>query len=549
MLFGGSKFIGMLRLSLGGRGAKIVAAAVAAGLAQVAVVAIINQAAKSFSSGQHSPRDFILFVLCLLGFIYARRYSMTNTMISVGDMLYGSRLRIADKLRRADLRGFEQMDRPEVYKTLVENTDVIFEAARYLSITCSSVVMLAGACVYLAVLSLPALVMCVVMIAAAVAVYQANMLRINLTMRESRDKESEFLHHLNDLIDGFKEVKVSSQRSKDLFENYISDRSVLAKGLKIKSEDLNIRNFVFSETFFMILLGACLFLLPMFSSSGSSDVASVIYVVLFTMGPLGQVVALIPSIYKAEFAVAALEELESRLDALDDTKRTAPHDPFSTGPFRRIELQGLLFNYGEDNGQRGFTLGPLDLTINAGEILFVVGGNGSGKSTLLKLLTGLYYPLTGRLLLDGQEVNQANYAYFRDLFTVIFGDFHLFDRLYGLGPVDPALVAELLETMQLGNKTAFQEGRFTNLGLSSGQRKRLALICSYLDDKQIFVLDEVAADLDPAFRVYFYQEFLPRLKALGKTIIAVSHDDRFFHLADRVVKLEYGEMVPWSGRS
>jgi putative ATP-binding cassette transporter len=119
----------------------------------------------------------------------------------------------------------------------------------------------------------------------------------------------------------------------------------------------------------------------------------------------------------------------------------------------------------------------------------------------------------------------------------------LFGKLYGLRDLDPGQVNALLERMQLDTKTAYVDGRFTSLNLSTGQRKRMGLLIALLEDKPICVFDEWAAEQDPEFRSYFYEELLHQLKEEGKTIIAVSHDDRYFHHADKIIKMEYGQLV------
>jgi putative pyoverdin transport system ATP-binding/permease protein len=203
----------------------------------------------------------------------------------------------------------------------------------------------------------------------------------------------------------------------------------------------------------------------------------------------------------------------------------------------------LSFTYTNADGTPGYRVGPLTAGITAGEILFIQGGNGSGKSTFLRLLTGLYYPQSGDLLVDGKPLQLAQYQRYRSMFSVIFTDFHLFDRLYGLGEVDEGQVEDLLAQMELSDKTSLESGRFTRLNLSTGQRKRLALISALLENKQVIVFDEWAADQDPGFRRYFYEVVLRDLKKQGKTIIAATHDDRFFGVADRVWKMEYGRFV------
>ena len=175
--------------------------------------------------------------------------------------------------------------------------------------------------------------------------------------------------------------------------------------------------------------------------------------------------------------------------------------------------------------------------------MFIVGGNGSGKSTLLKLITGLYYPLTGNIYLNNKPLEADDYVDYRELYSTIFTDFHLFDRLYGIEDIDSQRVDQFLETMGLEKKTTFKNNGFSNTELSTGQKKRLAYIASVLEDKQIYIFDEWAADQDPEFRQYFYEVLLKDLKAKGKTVIAVSHDDRYFYAADRVIKIEYGKII------
>jgi putative ATP-binding cassette transporter len=215
--------------------------------------------------------------------------------------------------------------------------------------------------------------------------------------------------------------------------------------------------------------------------------------------------------------------------------------------FARIDMTRVVFQYSERGAGTVFRLGPIDLRVNAGEILFIVGGNGSGKSTLLHVLTGLYHPQSGSVVMDDTLLEPATATRYRSHFTAVFSDYHLFDRLYGMSGVSPERVNELLRLMEIHDKTAFEGGRFTTLDLSSGQRKRLALVVALLEERPILVLDEWAADQDPVFRRFFYETILPELKKQGKTIVAATHDDRYFGIADRVVKMEYGTFVDNTG--
>ncbi len=194
-----------------------------------------------------------------------------------------------------------------------------------------------------------------------------------------------------------------------------------------------------------------------------------------------------------------------------------------------------------------FHLGPIDLSISPGETIFISGGNGSGKSTFLRLLTCLYFPTQGVLSIDEQPLAESNAEMYRDLFSVIFFDYHLFNHLYGLHDMDTRLdeVDELLEKLQLKEKTRLIDNRFDTLDLSTGQRRRLALLIHYLEDNPICVFDEWAAEQDPEYRRYFYTDILPELKAKGKTAIVVTHDDRYYDMAyvDQILKFEEGRLV------
>jgi putative ATP-binding cassette transporter len=263
--------------------------------------------------------------------------------------------------------------------------------------------------------------------------------------------------------------------------------------------------------------------------------------ILFIIGPLQMVVQAAPVFQRATAALGNLYDLEARLDdALRDRAAAAPKD---FRGFASIHLDHAGFTYrGTGDERNGFAVGPLSLDIQRGETIFIVGGNGSGKTTTLKMLTGLYLPQRGTITVDRELIDSGNVQGYRELFSTVFSDFHLFDRLYGLEGVDEARVAGILDEMGLAAKTRYENGRFTVLNLSTGQRKRLALAVCLLEDREVLVFDEWAADQDPHFRQHFYEDVLRELKARGKTIIAATHDDRYWHVADRVLRLEYGAL-------
>jgi putative pyoverdin transport system ATP-binding/permease protein len=207
-------------------------------------------------------------------------------------------------------------------------------------------------------------------------------------------------------------------------------------------------------------------------------------------------------------------------------------------------LEGVTHRYFREKENEVFTLGPVNLSFTPGELVFLIGGNGSGKTTLAKTIVGLYAPESGRILLDGQAVTDTTRPGYRQLFSAVFSDFYLFDKLLGVtvGDLDDAARA-VLEDLQLAHKVKIENGVFSTLDLSQGQRKRLALLVSYLEDRPFYLFDEWAADQDPLFKDVFYRRLLPQLKAKGKTVLVITHDDRYFHLADRYIKLDFGQVA------
>jgi putative ATP-binding cassette transporter len=206
-----------------------------------------------------------------------------------------------------------------------------------------------------------------------------------------------------------------------------------------------------------------------------------------------------------------------------------------------------VFSYGEERGgEAPFVLGPISLALHPGELVFVVGGNGSGKSTFVKVLTGLYPLSEGSVTLAGTTVTDANREWYREHFSVVFSDFYLFNRLLGQTASQvERLAPQYLRLLHMEQKVTVQERTFSTTDLSQGQRKRLALVTAYLEDRPIYVFDEWAADQDPQYKEIFYHTLLPDLRKRGKLVVVITHDDRYFHLGDQVVKLEDGKIVEY----
>ncbi|MBT6511413.1 MAG: ATP-binding cassette domain-containing protein, partial [Rhodospirillaceae bacterium] len=270
----------------------------------------------------------------------------------------------------------------------------------------------------------------------------------------------------------------------------------------------------------------------------SGELLKTVTVSLFLIGPISAIVGSAAAVAMVTAAANDMVELEDGLEELAGDEPSG----LTRAEFDEIRLENVTFDHVDASGQSSFRLGPIDLTLTKGETLFISGGNGSGKSTLLRILTALYAPTSGSLTLDGRAVVGGNTEAYQSLFSTVFADFHLFRRLYGLAAIDPERVDRMLVDVGLDQKVRFDDGSFDTLQLSTGQRKRLALVVAMLEDRPICVFDELAADQDPQFRRRFYEEFLPRLKAEGRTLVVVTHDDRYFGHGDRRAVMEEGRI-------
>lgn len=522
---------------------EMAALVVFAGLANAGVLAIINTAAENASNAHENGRMLGLFIVTIALYVYAQRYILFMSVTEVEAILSGIRVAVADRLRRTDLESLERLGRAEIFGVVARETQNISQAASTLAMAMQAMMMVAFSVGYLAILSRTAFVITVLMSAVGIMLHLRRIKALSAMLGEAQQKENEFLGLLTHLIDGFKEVRLRKARSDDLFRE-LSNVSYTVLDVKTRTGREFSAHYIFAQVMFYALLAAIVFLLPRFGTEYTSLVLKLTAAILFIIGPLGSIVSSIPVWSSANVAAQNIFDLEARLDAASAGDRNGRPEADPPARFSRLALQRVVFQYPDRGTGSVFRLGPIDLEARAGEILFIVGGNGSGKSTLLKALTGLYHPQSGSITLDGTLLAQDSAVWYRSHFAAVFSEYHLFERLYGLYDVAPERVRELLATMQISDKTAFENGRFTTLDLSHGQRKRLALLVAILEDRPILVLDEWAADQDPPFRRYFYEELLPSLKREGRTIIAVTHDDKYFGMADRVVKMEYGEFLP-----
>jgi putative ATP-binding cassette transporter len=513
------------------------------GLSSAGVLAIINLASKNISKDSINISYILMFASAVGIIVTSQKFILTTGISLIEEILNNIRLRLSDKIRRTDLLNIEKIGKAEIYNRLTQECTLISQMAPYIITALQSAIMLLFVFGYIAILSIFAAVLLVILIIAGVFVFHKNNVKVYAELDETNKAEINFFVSLTNILDGLKEIKLNRKKSNDLYSHF-EKISLKLKNLKISTGNKFSENMVFSQAFIYIILGAIVFIIPSLNPDMSDKIVSTTTAMLFAIGPLTSIVSMLPVFGKVNIAIKNIYNLESELDLKVNPNEVQPVNGESRFiEFNKIVLKEIYFEYENGEGKDIFSIGPVDLTLTRGEVLFIIGGNGCGKTTFLKVLTMLYGPKTGKIFVDDNIIDSSNYLEYRELYSAIFYDFHLFDKLYGLEKVDPRKINDLLKLMQIENKTEFREDRFTKIDLSSGQRKRLALIVTFLEDKPIYIFDEWAADQDPQFKKYFYDELLKKLKSEGKTVIAVSHDDRYFHLADRIIKMEFGKII------
>ncbi len=511
-----------------------------AGGTNALILSTINSAAQHAAQRGPDLRLLAMFCLCLLVYIITQRYVMSTAMCEIERIVNELRMRLAAKVRNSDLARIERLNPAAVLTTIAKEPVTISSLAPSFVAAGQACLLLLFVTGYVAYLSVTALVLTAMAAFFAISIFLRRSEKLRQRLQQTAEQDRDVFEGIDDLLSGFKEVKMSRARGAALAQA-IERLSEEATALKQETARSSAGEFVFAQSTFYLLLATVVFAVPAFSSIASTDLVKITSAILFLIGPISMIVQAIPALATANSSMERMLALDAQLTSASPQ----PADGDTRAPAVRPELrlEGATFTYSGNGGGDGFTVGPIDFVARPGEIIFITGGNGSGKTTLMKLMAGLYHPDSGRIFLGETLLSPATEAWIRDQISIIFSDFHLFRRLYGLGEQDPEQITELLREMQIDQKTAIRGDSFTTIQLSTGQRKRLALIVALLEDKPVMIFDEWAADQDPQFRRKFYEEILPGLKAKGKVIICVTHDDRYFDVADHRFKMEFGRMV------
>lgn len=510
------------------------------GASSAGLIALINLALKNTKLPTVTLAWSFVGLCCLM--LLTTTASQVLVTRLAQEEIFNLRMLLNRQILACPLRHLEEIGSSRLLTTLTQDIEVISFASSSVSILFVNVALLVGCFIYLSWLSVPVFLLMLGFMILGIFSYQLLVTKGRRFLNLSREEQDRLFHHFRTTTEGIKELKLHQERRQAFLYEDLQSAAKSSQLYRVTGMTI----FAFAGSWglllFFIPIGLLIFELPRLTTVPDSILSSYALTTIFMINPLRVILNLLPELSRANIALEKIESLGLSL-AAQTTELNSTTIINSQTSWRCLQLVEVTHAYRGEQSENSFILGPIDLTVHPGELVFVVGGNGSGKSTLVKLVTGLYIPETGEIRVDGKPITDSNREWYRQQFSVVFSDFYLFERLLGLtnSHFDTAIRDYLIQ-LQLEHKVQVKDGVLSTTALSQGQRKRLALLTAYLENRPIYVFDEWASDQDPVFKEIFYTQLLPKLKNKGKTVLAISHDDRYFDTADRIVKLDYGRV-------
>jgi putative pyoverdin transport system ATP-binding/permease protein len=530
-------FLSLLSITKEIFGYRVFLFGIAAGLSNTALISIINETIK-YGIDKKAPSIFLFFgyITSLLLYFLLQYFYQTLLIRSAQTLILQSRETLIDKIRKSNLRSYEKVGSTRLFVLLAHDTNTIGSIASLSSNVIIALIVISGSLIYLLALSVKGFLLTVCIIGVSLLItfsmQKANIKRIKKLM----ELENVFLNFIRNMLTGIKEVKMDSKVSDGIYNIHLKPYMDDIHEKKTSNNISQARFALLGQFIFFITMGFILFVFPLLQISITNNPAQFVIVLLYILAPIQMLIPLIPQFSQIK---ATMDRISSIKDMLEEEPLSHTAES-SYNQFEVISFKDVIYSYEPLSDKPDFRLGPVNFDIQAGDLIFILGENGSGKSTLIKVLTGLYTANKGSIQLDGDPISHHNTQQYRNLFGIIFTDNHLFEHLYGVDEVSTAHINHLIDKTGLTEKVVFQENRFNTIDLSEGQKKRIALINVLVRDKPIYIFDEWAANQDPEFRDFFYNVLIPELNARQKTVIVITHDDRYLHIAKRMFRMEDG---------
>lgn len=514
-------------------------AGIISGTCHAVLLAVINY---SLKSGR--PTEMLLWAfggLCLI--LPFARFTSELLLTRLGqETMHALRMKLCQQILAAPLQQLEQLGVARILATMTEDIPNITMALGVLPLILINLALVIGCLAYMAYLSWTFFGILMIFLSLGIAGYQLPVMKVHKIFTKARANADELLEQLRALTYGTKELKMHRARRQFFMQQQLEVSSHSFMRNNISAFRLYSAAASWGQTLVFIVIGSYLFVLAPMQHLSNSILIGYTLALLYLTAPLQIIMNILPQLGRANIALQTVKEMGFTLESLkpEEFSDAVP----SRKPWQMLELKSVTHSYKLENSSESFTLGPLNLALEAGKIIFITGGNGSGKTTLIKLIAGLYRPEQGQIELNRQLITNANIEWYRQHFSVIFSDYFLFNQMLSTEDKNiDAQATQYLEKLMLSHKVKVNDGKLSTTELSQGQRKRLALLSAYMEDRPIYIFDEWAADQDPYYKNIFYLQLLPELKARNKTVLVISHDDRYYYLADRLIKLVEGQII------
>jgi putative ATP-binding cassette transporter len=456
---------------------------------------------------------------------------------------FNLRMRLSRRILRAALRYLETLGPEPLMTAFTDDIPGIIEALNLVPALCINVAIALSGFAYLGWLSWRVLLLVLGFLVLGVVVYQLPSIWALRSFRAARRELDVLFGHFKDLTEGVKELKLHPRRREVFLSEILRGTAASRSAYLLKAFNCHAIGNSVGQMLVFVAIGLVLFS-SIARHSGTAVLAGCIITLLYITNSLQFVMNVLPTVNRADIALDKLDTLTRRLEGpgvLEPEQQLASDIGIGC---EDVTLRAITHSYRGNKDKESFTLGPINMSLKTGQLVVLAGGNGSGKTTLAKIITGLYSADDGDLLLDGRRITDENRELYRQHFSAVFYDFHLFESLLGLEKPDlDDRARERLARLRLSHVVTIENGVLSTTKLSHGQRKRLALLTASLEDRPIFVFDEWASDQDPEFKEFFYRELLLDLKAKGKLVLIICHDDQYFDVADRIIKLESGKII------
>jgi len=502
------------------------------------ILAKITNNINIFSTAQLSDAatTFILLIATLFSMSFISQFLLAKLGTS---FVYQLRTLLLKQTSKVSYQNLEKIGGHRVLATLTTDVSNISMALMILPVFVVNLATVVFCFIYLylqsAILFLFLIIGLLIGIGASITIMRIGRRRFV----ELREKEDNLFSVFKTLVDGSKELNINKHRRDYFYQNQAQPCIEDVREIEIKAKSYWVLSDSLLRSVVFLILGIVLYVAHMYYQIEPIVLTSFILFTTYVIGPINFLQSTYQSFIRGKISYNKITALN-----LSPSEQLLVDDHNKEQHWGELIFNDVTYQYDSDNNYK-FSIGPINLKISQGENIFICGGNGSGKSTFAKVLVGLYHAQGGVITFANQQVDETSMQWYRNHFSTIFSDFYLFDHVldaYGKLVTNDKVIKHL-EKLGLANKVEVVDGKISTTKLSQGQRKRLAMLLAYMEDASIYLFDEWAADQDPTFRKYFYEELLPELKSKGKTLIVITHDDKYFHLADKLIKFDNGQLT------